>query len=359
MQQESQLDPLTPEQAKSQAQLIAFSPIMFQAVRYLRSKGILAKIHEAREISLAELQASVDLSSYALDVLIEAGITSNILLRKDDKLRLTKTGFFILRDELTQANMDFVHDVCYQGMFYLGDSLEKAKPVGLEVFGQWPTIYDALTALPAHTQKSWLKFDHFYSDQAFPEVLPVIFAAQPRSILDVGGNTGRFALSCVRFASNVHVAIVDLPGQLELLAKEINDKPEASRISGFAMNLLDHSQPLPYGYDAIWMSQFLDCFGEDDILQLLIRAADALALDGHLYILEPFIDCQEYPAATHSLVMTSLYFTAMANGKSRMYRASQMIELAAKAGLSVVSQHDRLGGFHTLLCLQRASRPLM
>ena len=40
------------------------------------------------------------------------------------------------------------------------------------------------------------------------------------------------------------------------------------------------SNPFPKGYDAIWMSQFLDCFSEEEIVSILKRCYDALDDDG-------------------------------------------------------------------------------
>ena len=38
---------------------------------------------------------------------------------------------------------------------------------------------------------------------------------------------------------------------------------------GTPIDFLDHGQAFPTGFDAIWMSQFLDCFSEADIVQIV------------------------------------------------------------------------------------------
>jgi hypothetical protein len=50
----------------------------------------------------------------------------------------------------------------------------------------------------------------------------------------------------------------------------------------------------PSGYDAIWMSQFLDCFSERQIVSILSRCRDSLGPESHVYILEPFSDRQRF-----------------------------------------------------------------
>ena len=60
---------------------------------------------------------------------------------------------------------------------------------------------------------------------------------------------------------------MDLPQQIGLMKNFTEGKPGAERISGYGINLLDKNAPFPTDkhYDIIWMSQFLDCFGEDEI----------------------------------------------------------------------------------------------
>src|SRR3712207_9556936 len=58
-------------------------------------------------------------------------------------------------------------------------------------------------------------------------------------------------------------------------------KAGAERISGAAINMLDDQNDLPNDrhWDAIWMSQFLDCFSEEQILSILERTAKVMDAD--------------------------------------------------------------------------------
>lgn len=46
--------------------------------------------------------------------------------------------------------------------------------------------------------------------------------------------------------------------------------------------------------------------------------------------------------------MTSIYFTALANGNSRMYHSKDMIRLLQSAGLAVIEDIDDVGLAHTI-----------
>ncbi len=342
-------------QAKYDAQKIIFGPIMFQAALAMRNLGILETLKKSRTgMKINEVAEKLGLSEYGVKVLLEAGLSMGLVYLKDDYYLLAKTGFFILSDPMTRVNMDFVNDVNYLGMFHLQESVEKGKPVGLRVFGGWNTIYEALKDLPEEVKNSWFAFDHFYSDIAFPDVLPIIFKNKPGNILDVGGNTGKFATACVAFNDDVRVTILDLPGQIEEAKIQIERQNLGKRIDYREANLLDPEYAFPENYDGVWMSQFLDCFSKTEILSLLERAKRALSKRGSLYILETYWDNQKFEASTYSLHATSLYFTCMANGNSQMYHTRDMLELIEQAGLKVTEYFPGIGLSHTLFrCVKK------
>jgi hypothetical protein len=136
-----------------------------------------------------------------------------------------------------------------------------------------------------------------------------------------------------------------------MMRRDTKGKPGADRIDGYGMNLLDASQAFPTDkhYDAIWMSQFLDCFGEDEIVSIVSRAAKIMDSNSRLYIMETLWDRQRFEPAAFCLTMTSLYFTAIANGNSKMYHSEDMERLVNKAGLAVETIHDNLGQGHSIM----------
>lgn len=337
-------------QAKFDAQKIAFAPIMFQAAKALRDLGILDYLLKNRKkgVLLEDISRNLNLSEYGVKVLLEAGLSLEMVMVEDEKWSLTKTGYFVQSDELTRVNMDFTNDVNYLGFFHLQDAIKNGKPEGLKVFGKWDTVYEALAEMPDQFRKSWFGFDHYYSDYAFPEVMKYLFKDRPKKILDVGGNTGKFSLFCVNNNDSVKMTIVDLPGQVKEALENAKNAGYSDRIDAIPVNLLDQSVPFPKGYDAIWMSQFLDCFSQEEVLGLLRRSFDALDENGALYILETYWDKQEFEASTYSLHATSLYFTAIANGNSQMYHSRDMEKLVEKSGMFIDEVFENIGVSHTL-----------
>lgn len=347
-------DDMSALEAISKAQFIAFAPYVFQASVLLRDKGILKVVDNARNgITLEEVVAEVNMSHYAVRVLLEAGLGIGLVYRKEGRYMLTKTGHFFINHNMTVANTDFMKDVCYDGAQELGASLEEGKPRGLPHLGNWETIYQGLSNLPEPAKTSWFKFDHYYSDNAFPEALPIVFENHPRRIMDIGANTGKFTLACLDYDPDVEVGLVDLQIQLDVAKKNIEQAGHADRVLYHQRNMLDPQTALPEGYDVIWMSQFLDCFADQEIVSILEKCHRALPDNGRIFINETFWDVQRFPASAFSLQMTSLYFTTMANGNSQMYDSAVFVKLIDQAGFKVIKQTDNIGLSHTILELQK------
>ncbi len=336
-------------QAKLDAQKIAFGPIMFQAAKSLRNLGILDYLFQNNKASIETIATALDLSVYGVKVLLEAGLSLEVVYLKDNEFLLTKTGYFILRDEMTNINMDFTQDVNYLAMNHLEESIVNGKPEGLKELGNWDTVYQGLSVLPEKIKKSWFDFDHFYSDYTFPEVMPILFDNNPKSFLDVGGNTGKFSMQCANYSDDVKITILDLPGQTNAARNNIAAAGFEDRIATIDINLLDNSIPFPKGHDIIWMSQFIDCFSLEEISGLFKRAHEAMTEEASFYILETFWDLQRFPASTYSLHATSLYFTAVANGNSQMFHSNDILQLVEKAGFYTDGIHETIGISHTLI----------
>ena len=346
---------LSAVEARAEAQRLAFSPLMFQAIRVLATSGLLARILEegTEGMTPAALhEARPEFSLYALTVLLEAGLACGVVEAADAGFACTKVGWFLAKDELTRVNLNFSHSVCYRGLYHLETALREGRPAGLETLGDWPTVYEGLSALSEPERTDWFGFDHYYSDHAFEWVLPLIFESPPSKLLDIGGNTGKFALSAAAFSPDVQLTICDLPGQLRVAMANVDAAGQTHRIGGHEIDLLDDSAGLPAGHDAAWMSQFLCCFSETEIISILQRVRDAVGPGGRVFIMDTFWDRQQHEAAAYSLIATSLYFTTIANGNSRMYTYDAMNACIETSGLGVKNVYDTPRTGHSLLVCQ-------
>lgn len=342
-------DDLTALQAQYEAQKIAFAPIVFQVVRTMRDLNILEILSKNKNgLSYEELSSKSSLSLYAVQVLCETALSAGVVFYKDEKVFLSKIGFFINSDEMTNANMNYNHHVNYQGLFYLEESIKNEKAEGLKVFGNWDTIYPALSSLPERAKESWFDFDHLYSDSAFALACKELLKYKAKSILDIGGNTGKFASILSKQDSNLEITIMDLPSQIKLAKANIYEN-DIKNISFYEGNILLEETKVPKGFDIIWMSQFLDCFKEEQIINILKKIKSSMSEDSQICIMEPFWDRQRNETASYCVINTSPYFTAMANGYSKMFKYTDFEKYLQKAGLEVLELIDDIGLCQTII----------
>jgi len=347
--------------AKTKAQEIAFAPLSFQAIRAMLELNLLKLIEDAGDtgITAIELSEKAGISLYGVNVLCEMALGMEVILLSKDKTEeryiLSKIGWMLLEDDLTKANFWFTNDICYQGAWNLLESIKNGKPEGLKVFGdKWTTIYEALSSLPERAKKSWFDFDHFYSDIAFPEALPIVFSKAPSHLVDIGGNTAKWAISCCKYNPDVKITIMDLPGQTHVAEENAKAAGFENRIHTLAGNILADTSVFPENIDAVWMSQFLDCFSLHQITKIAKKIYNSVSENTNIYVLEPLWDKQNYIASSYSLQATSLYFTCMANGNSKMYRYQELVDAIEEAGLELKTAHHNLGSnSYTLLVFKK------
>ncbi len=339
--------------ALEKAHFISFAPYAFQASVLLRDYGILQYLQENQDGSAFEaILSKTTISPYGVRILLEAGIGIGLLIEEDSLYRITKTGSLFITDAMVNVNTNFMRDICYEGAGKLKESIEEGKPKGLPFLGPWKTIYEGLTQLTPTQEKSWFDFDHYYSDHVFPVVMPKVFESNPKNILDIGANTGKFSMQCLAYNNEVKMSLVDLGKQLDVAKANLDKHGYTGRFTMIEHDMLNNAIELPGKFEVIWMSQFLDCFSDDEIIAILMKCKKALLPGGKILVNETFWDNQPFHASMYSLQMTSLYFTTMANGNSQMYDSRVFTTLIEKAGLQVIEKEENIAQTHTLLTIR-------
>ncbi|MGB6327858.1 MAG: class I SAM-dependent methyltransferase [Halarcobacter sp.] len=340
---------LTALEAQYEAQKIAFAPIVFQVVRTMRDLNILDVLSKNKTgLTYDELSKECEISKYGIQLLCETALSAGVVFIKEEKVILSKIGFFINSDKMTKANMNYNHHVNYQGLFYLDEAIKNEKAEGLKVFGEWETIYPALSTLPREAKESWFTFDHFYSDSAFSYAIKKLKELKPKKILDIGGNTGKFATLFALENPNIEITIMDLPQQIKLAKQTIYEK-NIQNIATYEGNILLEETLIPKDFDIYWMSQFLDCFKEEQIVFILKKLKKSMGKESEVCIMEPFWDKQNNETAAYCVINTSPYFTAMANGYSKMFKYTDFVKLLEEAEFEIIETIDNIGLCQTII----------
>lgn len=342
--------------AIQEAQKIAFAPFVFQATVSLRKLGILNLIFERRKkggISIEDISKELSISTYGIGVLLEIAESSNIVSKDDsENYELTTTGYFLNYHETVNVNINFTNDICYKGLFHLTDAIKSGKPEGLKELGEWDTIYEGLSQLKPEQQQSWFEFDHHYSDDIFDQAVELVFKKERKKLFDIGANTGKFTVRCCKHNDDVEITMIDLPGQLKKALNNVKTNGFEHRVSGHEIDWLSENPQIPTGADTIWLCQFLDCFSKEEILKILTTCANAMDDKAELIIVETYTDRQKFDNAKFILEATSLYFTVLANGNSKMYKAEEIKEIACQAGLNIIEDVE-IGEYHSMFTFNK------
>lgn len=335
---------MTAVEAQRLAFLYAWGPAVFEVARILVKEKILANIDSQPDgLSAEQIAQDLNWSMTSTNALLEAALTTRILEKNEqNKYILTKIGWVMLNNNMIEVDIDFMQHVNYHNFHHLQQALATNQPVGLNRQG-WKNIYEALSQLPAPTRQAWLDYDHYHSNNSFDAAIRIMSQNGHQHILDVGGNTGEWALRFVQQNPQAHVTVCDLPQQIEMMHQAINGQPGAERIHGLGMDLMDNNTAWPQQYDAVWISQLVMCFPAATSIRILQHVKQALRPDGKIYLMEVVWDQQRHPAAAFCQTMNSLYFIATASGNNKMLSKDELEGLIHQAGMQIEAVHKDLG----------------
>ncbi len=105
-----------------------------------------------------------------------------------------------------------------------------------------------------------------------------------RRMLDIGGNSGEFALQLCRRHPGLSATILDLPLVCEIGAEHLLAEPEQDRIAFMPTDL--RREPIPFGFDLITFKAMLHDWPEAEARQFIDKAVRALDRGGSIVIFE-------------------------------------------------------------------------
>lgn len=103
-------------------------------------------------------------------------------------------------------------------------------------------------------------------------------------MLDIGGNSGEFALWACRVQAGLRATVVDLPVVCEVGREHVAAHPEAGRIEFVPGNAL--ADPLPGGFDLVTFKSILHDWPEEAAARFIERADECLNPGGAVLIFE-------------------------------------------------------------------------
>ena len=171
-----------------------------------------------------------------------------------------------------------------------------------------------------------------------PGLAKGIDLSQRKRLLDLGGGPGTYAIHFCLANPGLQATVFDLPGTKTFAEATITRLGVSGRVDFQAGNyLLD---PVPGGFDAVWLSQILHAEGPEGCTAILGKAAGALNPGGvifvHEFMLDKAMDGPEFPAL-FSLNML------LGTAAGQAYSEEQLRDMLARAGGSDIRRLDFRG----------------
>jgi len=189
----------------------------------------------------------------------------DLLVAKLDFARVA--AFDLINDfsTLVRAPREFMARARMFRLFSYGRCFD-STPENLELTRRWVRITTALTRYEASAC-----FDRYD-------------LSAHRRMLDIGGNSGEFAVQACRRYPQLRATVFDLPVVCEIGREHVAATPEGARISFIAGNAM--VDPLPSGFDLITFKSVLHDWPDDETRRFMERAWNALPPGGTLLIYE-------------------------------------------------------------------------
>lgn len=235
---------------------------------------------ELGRISTADAQGL----QFLLDMLIGAGVVE----ARDGGYGLTARFRIAMRyRDLLETRLDFAGYLSSDYVEYLTGLV--VDPAGFMRKARLFQLFDYRRATEPTVEnyqrtRTWMRLTSTLTRYEAQAALRVQDFSGVRSLLDIGGNSGEFALQLCRRHPGMHATVMDLPLVCDVGQEHVLPEPERDRIAFLKADL--RSDPVPDGHDMISFKSMLHDWPEDVAAEFLRKAAASLEPGGTLLVFE-------------------------------------------------------------------------
>jgi len=154
---------------------------------------------------------------------------------------------------------------------------------------------------------------HHRSVDVAPGVAAQIDLRRARTLLDLGGGPGTYALAFLGRNSRLDATVADRAPALEVSQEIAGKSKHGHRLSYLPLDFI--KDDIPGRYDVIWYSNVLHIYSAEDNRRVFHKAAAALNPGGRLLIQDAFLLDPNgiYPQEANLFALTMLLFTEGGN----------------------------------------------
>jgi SAM-dependent methyltransferase len=315
----------------------------------MRAKGAIRGFDELRDAVFAFRRPRIILTALELDLFSAIGRRAWAVPALARKLDVSPRGLSILCRNLASAGLLTPVGVRYRNSPFAARELDATSPAFRSAYldlirtqwDDWSQLTDCVrTGRPVEHEDpddpayrrsfSWAM--HQRSLEVAPRVARALDLRGARTLLDLGGGPGTYALEFLARNPGLRAAVCDRPPALEVARELAAKSRHGRRLDYLPVDFM--CQPIPGRYDVVWLSNVIHIYGPEENRRLFRRILAALAPGGRLLIQDAFTLDQRglQPAEANLFAVTMLLFTETGD----TYDAEETCAWLRKAGFERV-----------------------
>ena len=253
--------------------------------------------------TIPDLAREVKLSERGLGILCRNLAMAGLLTKQGETYRNSRLGATALNAHHPSYRGDYLQLITSHWADW-GRLLESVK-TGL------PLDHDEPDEPDYRRRFTWAM--HHRTLETAPKIAAQINLRGVRTLLDLGGGPGTYAMAFLAKNPRIRATVCDRPAALDV-AKEIAATHKAgARLSYLPLDVM--TEDIPGTYDAIWYSNVLHIYSPTDNQALFRRVLASLNPGGRLLIQDAFLHDREglFPEEASLFAVSMLLFTEKGN----------------------------------------------
>lgn len=288
-----------------------------RAVHSAFELGLVDQFLRDQSLDFQSAAACSGLDTRALHLLLGMLQANRVIETRDGRMGLSAGFMEALRyRDLLQTKLEFAALVAadFLEMFtpLLKDPARFFEQARIFDLFSYDRCFDSTPENLAMTRR-WVRFTTVLTRYEAQVCIDNHDFSKSRRLLDVGGNSGEFALRICQVHRSVRATVLDLPVVCDIGRAHVASEPEADRIEFIKAG--DAAQGFPSGFDMVCFKSMLHDWPDSEMRRFLEQAYRALDTGGSLLIFERGMIEVGTSQIPYSLIPIMLFF--------RSYRSPQ------------------------------------
>ena len=259
-----------------------------QALATAFQLGLIDSVVDGRAAAPANLAARLGLDENGLRLVLDLLVAHRVIKEDGGDIRLTDAFARALKyRDLLEARLEFARTALPDFMQLLPTLI--TNPGDFQRRSRLFSLFDYAKCIersPENMAKAreWVRLTTVLTPYEAPVCMRYHDFGRYRRMLDVGGNSGEFALQVCRRHPGIRAVVFDLPVVCDIGRQHVGPEPEATRIAFCEGNAF--SDPLPEGCDLVTFKSMLHDWPDREATELVARGCRAVAPRGTVLIFE-------------------------------------------------------------------------